>query len=342
MLYNVLPNGIYIIHENKEWIPPFAQAFKRANVEFNEIVLTEGSIDLNSPPPKGVFWSRLSASSHTRNNTYSKEYGRAFLSWLESYNRCIINGSSVLELEVSKVKQYFALKEYFLDSRLRSGLKDSNISIPKTIAVFSENDLLESAKKISKPFIIKHNQGGKGLGVRLVDNEYDLKKYIESSEYEKPIDGVTLIQEYIESKESYITRCEFIGGKFHYAVRVDTSNGAFELCPADACEIEASSRPSIASAACSIGSGDKFSLREDINAQSPIVIELELFLQKHNILIAGVEFIETSKGEQVIYDINTNTNYNSVLESKIKSNGGICASDRVVSFLKDKFDSLSL
>ena len=87
MLYNSLSQGIFIIHENPEWIPPFAEAFKRAGIKFSEILLTQDSIDVNLPPPNGVFWSRLSASSHTRNNTYSKEYGRTILSWLESYGR---------------------------------------------------------------------------------------------------------------------------------------------------------------------------------------------------------------------------------------------------------------
>ena len=27
MLYNSLPQGIFIIHENPEWIPPFKEAF---------------------------------------------------------------------------------------------------------------------------------------------------------------------------------------------------------------------------------------------------------------------------------------------------------------------------
>ena len=33
-----------------------------------------------------------------------------------------------------------------------------------------------------------------------------------------------------------ITRAEFVGGRFLYAVEVDTSSG-FELCPADACTV---------------------------------------------------------------------------------------------------------
>lgn len=326
MLYNDYQEGIFILHENPEWIAPFADAFKRAGVEFSEILLTKGSIDLDSPPPKGVFWSRLSASSHTRGNAHSKEYGRAVLSWLESYGRRVINGSNVLEFEVSKVKQYLALSK-------------AGFRTPKTLAVFGKEDLLESAKNLQAPFITKHNQGGKGLGVKRFENLAEFKDYVESSEFELPIDGITLLQEYVKSKEFFITRLEFIGGKFHYAVRVDTSNGAFELCPADSCDIErAKALPELAGGACDISKADKFTLREDIDSSTPLVRSLEQFLEAHKIEVAGVEFIESQEGEIVVYDINTNTNYNGILESNLRAQGKEAAADRVVQFLRNELE----
>lgn len=355
MLYDLLPQGIYIIHENPEWIPPFKEAFDRAGVRFSEILLTQGGITLDSIPPNGVFWSRLSASSHTRDNAFSKEYGRALLAWLESYGRKVINGSSVLELEVSKVKQALLLESFFKSQGV-------DFKTPKTLAVFGKTDLINAASSFAKnlnnkPFITKHNQGGKGLGVRLFENIEEFRDYVDSSEFELPIDGITLLQEYVESREAFITRCEFIGGKFHYAVRVDTSNGAFELCPADACQIdsldskvdskvdssgdskaESTKRPALAGAACEVGAGDKFSLRKEIDSKSAIVRCLEQFLALHNIAVAGIEFIESVSGDIVVYDINTNTNYNSTLESKIRESGGVAAADRLVSFLKEQFD----
>lgn len=138
---------------------------------------------------------------------------------------------------------------------------------------------------------------------------------------------------------------------------MDTSNGAFELCPADACQIdslesradskvdssgdskaESTKRPALAGAACEVGAGDKFSLRKEIDSKSPIVRCLEQFLAAHNIAVAGIEFIESVSGDIVVYDINTNTNYNSTLESKIRESGGVAAADRLVSFLKEQFD----
>ena len=38
-------------------------------------------------------------------------------------------------------------------------------------------------------------------------------------------------------------------------------------------------------------------------------------LKNNNIEIAGIEFVEDNNGELFTYDINTNTNYNSIAES---------------------------
>ena len=56
------------------------------------------------------------------------------------------------------------------------------------------------------------------------------------------VDGLHLLQHYVRApvigpSGPLITRAEFIGGRFLYAVEVDTSDG-FELCPADVCAID--------------------------------------------------------------------------------------------------------
>ena len=307
---------IIIIHENKDWLAPITKAFERANLEWEEIYLTSGSIDLSTLSKEAIYWSRLSASAHTRAHEHSKDYGRALLAYLEAQGRRVVNGVRVLELEVSKVAQYLALSKF-------------GFRVPHTIAIFGKADLLNRAKAFKTPFITKHNQGGKGLGVRLFASFKEFESYVNSSEFEEANDGITLLQEYIKAKNPFITRLEFVGGRFCYAVRVDTSDGGFELCPAESCEIERT--PKLAVAACDIGA--KFSLREDISPKDPLVTKLEGFLQAQGIEIAGIEFIDTGK-ELVIYDINTNTNYNKEVEESLRKKGKNGAADEVASFLK--------
>jgi hypothetical protein len=304
---------VYVIHENPEWFPPLAAAFEAEGVPVEELLLTEGSIDLAAEPEPGIYWSRMSASSHTRDHAHAKEYSRAVLGWLERAGRTVVNGSHVLELEVSKVAQHGLLKAAGFD-------------VPRTTAVFGKRDLVsaadrfiaqgETATKLGVPFITKHNQGGKGLGVRRFDTLDEFAEYVDSPEFEEPIDGITLLQEYLTAREPFITRVEFVDGRFVYAVRVDTSAGSFELCPAEACEVPAQTQI-IAGAVCEVpgtGAPSAFSIRTEITAESPIVQQLEQFLAANDIQVAGIEFMETLDGRTVVYDINTNTNYNPAVE----------------------------
>lgn len=72
---------IIVLHENPDWWPPFHAAFERhAPGRVEPWLLVEGSIDLSQPPPDAVYWSRISASAHTRDHQWSKEYARSVLS----------------------------------------------------------------------------------------------------------------------------------------------------------------------------------------------------------------------------------------------------------------------
>ncbi|CAN5277577.1 glutathione synthase [soil metagenome] len=317
---------VYIIHENPEWLPPLRAAFEAEGVPFGEIVLTDGAIDLDSAPAPGVYWSRMSASSHTRGHEHSKDYARALLSWLESTGSRVVNGRSVLDLEVSKVEQHRALSAAGFD-------------VPRTAAVFGRRDLKQKAREFEAPFITKHNQGGKGLGVRRFDSHDEFDAYVDSPLFEESPDGITLIQEYLVAAEPFVTRVEFVGGRYVYAVRVDISAGSFELCPADACAVEPSTLGADSRTATSaapgtpVGAADGealqlvaveptplFSLRQGFDAD-PLIARYESFLEGARIEIAGIEFIETAEGRRVTYDINTNTNYNPDVEAASARSG---------------------
>lgn len=288
---------VYVIHENPQWIPPFAAAFEAEGVPFEEWMLTDGSIDLAVEPPEGIFWSRLSASAHTRDHAYSKEFGRAVLRWLASWGRTVINGADVLELEVSKVAQHAALRH-------------AGIDVPRTVAVFGVDDLVAQAERFGAPFISKHNQGGKGLGVRRWETVEEFAAWVAGAEFEPSPDGITLLQELLVAKSPFVTRAEFVAGDFVYAVRVDTSAGSFELCPAEACAVPG---------ADGVEPEPLFRRRGDVD---PALVDSYLaFLAAEGVGIAGIEFIETRDGRTVTYDVNTNTNYNPDVEATAPRSG---------------------
>lgn len=288
---------IYVIHENSAWVEPLQAAFQELNLPFEEWFLDEGKLDLSEPPPDGVFYNRMSASSHTRDHRYAPEYTAAVLSWLESHGRRVVNDSRALQLEVSKVAQYAALSNY-------------GVKTPRTIAAVGKSHIIQAARQMTGSFITKHNRAGKGLGVQLFHSVKALEDYINGEQFEPSVDGITLIQQYIRAPQPYITRVEFVGGRFLYAVRVDTSLG-FELCPADVCQI--------GDAFCPVGETEpatpapRFQIIEGFD--NPIIQRYQQFIAENGIGIAGIEFIVDETGEIYTYDVNTNTNYNSDAEA---------------------------
>ncbi|HXP19751.1 MAG TPA: hypothetical protein VN840_08915 [Streptosporangiaceae bacterium] len=279
---------VHVIHENPDWYGPIGAALDEAGVPHAQWLLGDCMLDLDEQPPAGVFWSRMSASSHTRGHPFAKDQTRGVLSWLESHGRRIVNGRRVLELEMSKVEQLTALRAAGFD-------------VPRTIAVAGASELSAAARKLPAPFISKHNQGGKGLGVRLFEGHDEFDSYVRSPDYELPVDGITLLQEYLRAAEPRISRVEMVGGEFIYAITADTAIGGFQLCPADACALGDSP------------ARDLFALREGFD--DPITGRYLSFAGRQGIEIAGFEFIETADGRLVTYDINTTTNYNGVIEA---------------------------
>ena len=288
---------IHVIHENDAWVDPLRAAFAELELPFEEWFLSDGLLDLAAAPPQGVFYNRMSASSHTRGHRYAAELTAGVLAWLESHGRRVVNDSRALALEVSKLAQYAALARY-------------GIRTPRTFGAIGRDNILAAARRIGGPFITKHNRAGKGLGVHLFQNPAALEGHLDSGAFEDSVDGITLIQQYIESPEPYITRVEFVGGRFLYAVRVDTSLG-FELCPADACQVGDAFCPVGEGAAAT--NGQRFRIVDGF--RHPIVERYRRFIADNGIGIAGIEFITDRAGEAYTYDVNTNTNYNSDAEA---------------------------
>src|SRR5260221_13112653 len=139
---------IYVIHENDAWVAPLRQAFAELSLPFEEWFLDKGLLDLSEPPPEGVFYNRMSASSHTRGHRYAPELTAGVLAWLESHGRRVVNDSRALRLEISKIAQYEALRDY-------------GIRTPRTLAAVGKANIVDAAQRMTGSFITKHNRSGK-------------------------------------------------------------------------------------------------------------------------------------------------------------------------------------
>ena len=290
---------IHVIHENAAWLPPLAEALDARGLPWTEWFLHTGAFDLSTPPPEGVFYNRMSASSHTRDHRFSAEFTASVLAWLARWGRTVVNGSTALDLEISKVRQYAALEA-------------AGIRTPHTVMIAGRDAIIDAAIRYfpGQPVILKPNRGGKGLGVQLFHTIEGLREYLASEDYVEPVDGIQLLQAYIKAPRPVITRAEFTGRRFTYAVEVDTSEG-FELCPADVC--------AIGELACPVGEvadrpTHKFTVIDGIDPG--LRTRLETFLERAEVDVAGIEFIVGSDGLPLVYDVNTNTNYNTDAEAR--------------------------
>ena len=143
---------IFIIHENDEWVIPLEAELRKINAPFKTWHMNSTILDLNNPPPLGVFYNRMSASSHTRGHHYAPEYTSVVLNWLEHHKRRVINNSRALNLELSKSLQYYELQK-------------TGIKVPNTVYAAGKDQLLYLGKKFKLPFLTKHNRAGRGLSL---------------------------------------------------------------------------------------------------------------------------------------------------------------------------------
>lgn len=160
----------------------------------------------------------------------------------------------------------------------------------------------------------------------LFDTLDGLQQTLASGEIFHSVDDVWLLQERIETTDAFITRVEFIGGRFHYAVRV-FGRGSFEVCPADVCEVPADDSEAAA---------PRFEI--DLDFDDPLIDLLDDFLAANGIEVAGVEFIGWPDGTVEVYDVNTNTNHNGQAETRAGVKAGM---HRITEFLTGELTTIS-
>lgn len=301
MKHNNLPL-VHILYENPAWLPPLEKALKAEGFEYRLVEINHGILDPSETPPDGIWINRLSPSSHTRGHDATVALGREYLAWLKAHGKRVINGLDAFELEMSKTRQDIALRQH-------------GIKTPKTLLAIGREPSLEAARQFRGPFITKHNQGGKGLGIHLFRTLDGFRAYLDSNAYDAGPDGKLILQEYVQAASPYITRVEIVGGQFLFAMHSSTEQG-FQLCPSDACQIS-DQGPDVCPAD---GGGSKFS-QADIQADDPLVQKYIKLCQSEGIEIAGIEFVEDSNGVRYTYDINGTTNYSGVLGQKIGIDG---------------------
>ena len=76
--------AVHVIHENPNWTAPLFAAFESRRIPYRDWNLGSGELAAFETAPQGVFYKRMSASSHTRGNRYAPEMTAGVLAWLEA------------------------------------------------------------------------------------------------------------------------------------------------------------------------------------------------------------------------------------------------------------------
>jgi glutathione synthase/RimK-type ligase-like ATP-grasp enzyme len=282
---------IHVLFENEAWLPPLEAGLKAEGLPYKLRPVIGGVIDPSKEPEPGIYLNRMSPSSHTRGHEHAVCLMGDLLAWLEHSGRRVVNGARAYSLEMSKLKQDLAMRRH-------------GIAAPRTVMAVGKSELIAAAATFEGQFITKHNQGGKGLGIKLFNNLEQLAEHLDDPEFDPGPQNQMLIQQYIAPAEPFITRVEIVDGKFLYAMRSSTVGG-FELCPSDACQVQTENCPADGSA--------KFSL-SPLTEDDPLVQSYIKMCAAEGLDIAGIEFIEDADGRRYTYDINGTTNYSSGVE----------------------------
>jgi glutathione synthase/RimK-type ligase-like ATP-grasp enzyme len=290
---------IAIYYEHPEWFKPLFAALDRRGLDYKKIDAASDFYDPseNFKEKYALVFNRMSASAYLRGHGNAIFYTRGYLASLEQQNVRVLNGYEAFQIEISKA--------------LQAALFDSlGVRYPKTRIVNSTQQIVNAAKDLKFPVIVKPNIGGRGAGIVKFDTPEELKAAVDANVIDLGIDSTALVQEFAPKEGGYITRVETLGGKFLYALKIYPQKESFNLCPAEICLIEDQKTAGAAGEMC-LADAPKSGLQiERFEPSAEIIETVESIVQAAKIDVGGVEFlIHAETGEPLFYDINALSNF---------------------------------
>lgn len=218
--------SLAILYEHPSWFEPLFRMLDRRGVDYVAIELAAHSFDLGDRrPPAPVILSRVAQSSFLREPEHPIFYAAALLDHWQRCGARVLNGTDALAVDSSKARQM-------------SLLASLGLAIPDTRVVHRTSDLAAAAQGMSFPLLVKANVGGSGAGIVRYSSREELLASIAEGSIPQSADRVLLVQDYVPARSGTILRLETLGGRFLYAIEIETSGESFDLCPADACLVQ--------------------------------------------------------------------------------------------------------
>lgn len=273
--------GVAILYEHPRWFEPLFAALERRGIAFERIRLSDHRFDpavREAPAP--LVLNRVAMSSFLREREHGIFYAEAVLDHWAGAGARVLNGAGVIAVDSSKARQLSLI------SRL-------GYAVPETRVVHRRDDLIAATGGMSWPLMVKANIGGSGAGIARYADEAELARSIAEGSVPESVDSVLLVQDYVPPRGGVITRVETLGGKYLYAIEVESGGESFDLCPADACAVE------------------RGPIRMKAADPPPELIEAaERIARAVGLDVGGVEYlVDERDGVPRFYDINALSNF---------------------------------
>lgn len=304
---------LVVLYEHPEWQKPLWAALDRRGVRYVALDLKRAAFDPDAVPTAPLYFNQASPSAYVRGNTRAVPLALSLMRSLEVGGARVLNGTNAFLLELSKSAQAALLHKL-------------GIPHPRSLAFNDPETALEQWTG-GWPALLKPEQGGSGARMFLLESPDELRRLLRDQPSLWLPDHLLLLQEYFQVDAARgIVRMEFLGGRLLYAMRV-VSNGAFNLCPSEACNPEGGEVSH-----CEIPAQAKPVEFYPFPEVPGIAVAMgEKIVTSGGLDVAGIEYLESAEGRQIFYDVNANSN----LRSPIGQAFGFDPFERVVDYLTE-------
>ena len=313
--------AVTVLYEHPTWQQPLFDALDKRGVDYLAYDVKSAAFDLREDVQASIIFNQLSPSAYVRGNGHAVPFALALLDHFESKGARVLNGASAFRLELDKIAQI----------RL---MRDLGMDYPWTIAFNNVEALREHEAALNFPAILKPNQGGSGARMAEVNSLEELKGLLEEDPSLWQPDPVLLLQEKLDHDPSKqgIVRLEFLDGELLYAMRVVGVSG-FNLCPSIDCNPEGDEEGTCAVPSATPTSDPQFLPYPEVPAE--VVEEASRLFKATGFDVGALEYLITSDGRRVFYDINANSN----LRRSVGLAMGFDPFDKVAEYLERQISS---
>ena len=305
-------HDLVVLYEHPEWQKPLFAALDRRGIRFGKLDLKRAAFDPDRRPEAPLYFNQASPSAYVRGNTRAVPFVLSLMRTLEAGGARVLNGSRAFALEISKSAQAALMQRL-------------NIPHPRSLA-FNDVETALAQWGDHWPALLKPEQGGSGARMYLLHSAAELRRLLGDRPDLWLPDNLLLLQEYFETDPAQgIVRMEFLGGELLYAMRV-ISHGAFNLCPSEVCN------PEGGSGQCEVPEAKPAKPVEFHPYHSVPGAAVEAgrkLMAAGGLDVGGIEYLESTDGRRVFYDINANSN----LRQPIGQAFGFDPFEKVVNFL---------